>query len=88
MQRTAGYSFYLLGAEPEERGLGAGLLIISLPLFGACLLPLFVQPRPWLWTYDLVIICMGLTSACLLPACIPLLISWMKPETKSYFGKT
>jgi hypothetical protein len=33
-----------------------------------------------------VIICLGMTSACFLPVCIPLLIFWIKPETKLYFG--
>jgi hypothetical protein len=63
------------------------LFIMCLPLFGACLLPLVLRPQPWLWTYDLVIICLGMTSACFLPACIPLLIFWLKPETKHYFGR-
>lgn len=67
---------------------GAFLLGLGLVLFVAVLLPLILQPRPWLWTYDLVVICLGMTSACFLPACIPLLIFWLKPEVKSYFGKS
>lgn len=51
-------------------------------------LPLVLGPWPWLWTYDLVIICLGMTSTCILPASIPLLIFWLKPETKRYFGKS
>jgi hypothetical protein len=73
--------------EPPEGAL-AILLFFSIAMFGACLLPLVVQPRPWLWTYDLIVICAGMTSLCFLPASIPLLIFWMKPEIKSYFGKT
>src|SRR5262245_59333738 len=79
------FSLYLVLAGPadltasEERGVFVVLFIMSLPLFGACLLPLVLRPRPWLWTYDLVIICLGMTSACFLPACIPLLIFWLKP---------
>jgi uncharacterized membrane protein len=68
--------------------MGALFLLMGLGLFAACLLPLLVSPRPWLWTYDLVIICLGMTSACFLPACIPLLIFWLKPETKRYFGRS
>jgi hypothetical protein len=66
--------------------LGAGCLLIGLALFGACLLPLILRPRPWLWTYNLVVICVGMTSACFLPFCIPLLIFWLKPEVKAHFG--
>jgi hypothetical protein len=51
------------------------------------LLPFFLRPRPWVWIYDLVIICIGMTSACMLPACIPLLLFWLKPEAKAYFGR-
>jgi hypothetical protein len=29
-----------------------------------------------------------MTSACFLPACIPLLIYWIKPDVKAYFGRT
>jgi hypothetical protein len=28
-----------------------------------------------------------MTSACFLPFCIPLLIFWLKPEAKHYFGR-
>jgi cell division protein FtsW (lipid II flippase) len=41
--------------------------------------------RRWVWIYHLVMICIGLTSACCLPVTIPLLIFWIKPETKAWF---
>ncbi|MHC5004784.1 MAG: hypothetical protein ACYTJ0_16860 [Planctomycetota bacterium] len=46
----------------------------------------FLPPRRWVWIGDLVLICLGMTSCCTLPACIPLLIFWIKPETKAHFG--
>ena len=58
--------------------------VLSFALF---VLPLFVAPRPWVWTYGLVLICFGLTSICCLPVCIPLLSSWTKWEVKRYYGK-
>jgi len=85
---AGGFELFLIFDDPAERTLGIVLLFVAVSLFSACLLPLILQPRPWLWTYDLVIICLGMTSACFLPAAIPLLIAWMKPETKSYFRKT
>jgi hypothetical protein len=92
---TAAFSLFFFLADPTDMDMsplaahitGALLLGVSLPLFGACLLPIVLRPRAWLWTYDLVIICLGMTSACFLPACIPLLIFWLKPEVKQYFGK-
>jgi hypothetical protein len=38
------------------------------------------------WVYDLVLICMGMTSAGCIPACVPLPIFRIKPETKRCFG--
>ena len=47
----------------------------------------FLPRRPWVWIYDLVLICLGLTSVCCLPATIPLLVYWLKPEAKWWFGR-
>ena len=92
---TAAFSLYFFLSDPTDlemsataaRVTGALLLIVGIALFVACLLPLVLKPQPWLWTYDLVIICLGMTSACVLLASIPLLIFWLKPEVKRYFGK-
>lgn len=69
-------------------------LVIGVLLAGLCIvlavisaLPILLPARPWTWVYGVVLIAMGMTSACLLPACIPLLIVWIRPEVKRYFGK-
>lgn len=66
---------------------GGFLLALSAALLAAFALPFLLRPRPWLWIYGIVLIGIGLTSACTLPACVPLLIFWFKPETKAYFGR-
>lgn len=38
------------------------------------------------WIVGFITIGMGFTSPCCVPACVPLLIFWLKPETKQYFG--
>jgi len=48
----------------------------------------FLRPAPWLWVYHLVLICLGMTSMCCVPFCVPLLIFWIKPETKAYYGRS
>ena len=78
--------------EPETPrwvfiAMGAFLFGIGVSLFVACFLPLILKPRPWLWIFDLVLICLGMTSACFLPFCIPLLIFWLRPGVKHYFGR-
>ncbi len=74
-------------SQPLSYLMGLLFLVMGLVLMLACMLPLLLRPRPWLWTYNLVIICLGMTSACFLPFCIPLLIFWLKPEAKNHFGK-
>jgi hypothetical protein len=48
-------------------------------------LPFVLPRRPWVWVYDMVVICIGLTSCCIMPAALPLLIYWIKPEVKAWF---
>lgn len=86
-------TFFMIPAEDMDMPpylsllMGILFLLIGLLLLAASMLPLLLRPRPWLWTYNLVIICLGMTSACFLPFCVPLLISWLKPEVKNHFGK-
>jgi hypothetical protein len=74
-------------AALDARITGFIMLVMGGVLFIAGILPLILQPRPWLWVYDLIVICIGLTSCCFWPICIPLIIFWIKPETKQYFGR-
>ena len=66
---------------------GAILSVIGLPFAIACTLPFVLPRKPWVWVYDIVIIVIGMTSCCCIPACVPLLIFWLKPETKIWFGR-
>jgi len=36
------------------------------------------------WVYGIVLICISFTSCCCLPATVPLLIFWLKPECKNW----
>ncbi len=75
-----------LGKDPVEATvMGCLFLVLGVFFFVVSLLPFFLRPRPWVWVYDLVIIVLGLTSACFIPLCVPLLIFWIKPETKAWF---
>ena len=62
------------------------LLLVGLA-FAIAFALVFVFPRKhWAWIYGLVLICIGMSSCCILPAAIPLLIFWLKPEVKSWFN--
>ncbi|HEV2292341.1 MAG TPA: hypothetical protein VGR35_00705 [Tepidisphaeraceae bacterium] len=66
---------------------GVVLIVMGVALAGLFGVAPFLPRRPWVWIYDLVLICLGLTSVCCLPATIPLLILWIKPEAKAWFGR-
>lgn len=66
---------------------GVMFLVMGLVLFILFLMPFFLPRRPWVWVFDFVLICIGMTSACFLLACVPLLLFWLKPEAKAWFGK-
>lgn len=67
--------------------MGTLLTAISVPLMIACAAAPFLPRKPWAWVYHVVLICLGLTSACCLPVCIPLLLAFLKPEVKGWFGR-
>jgi hypothetical protein len=61
--------------------------IISAPLLIAIFLAApFLPPRPWAWVCQLVLIAVGMSVCCCLPLTTPLLIYWIKPDTRAYFG--
>jgi drug/metabolite transporter (DMT)-like permease len=94
-------SFFVLGIvflafEPtgrdmsaeEARVMGVVFIVMGLALTVPFAIGPFLPRKPGAWVFGLVLICLGLTSVCCLPATIPLLIHWIKPETKNYFGRT
>ena len=48
---------------------------------------LFLPRKPYNWIVGIVMMAFGMTSCCFWPFLIPLLIYWVKPETKAYFGR-
>lgn len=42
---------------------------------------------PGYWVFQMVMICFGLTSPCTLAAAVPLLLFWLRPETKAWYGR-
>jgi hypothetical protein len=87
---------FFIAVAPTDRNMSAqeAQLMGGIMLFMGILLAIpfamgaFLPQKPWAWVFGLVLICIGLTSVCCMPATIPLLIHWIKPETKLYFGRT
>jgi hypothetical protein len=67
---------------------GVMCLLMGLGLMVPFVVAFFLSQRPWVWIYHLVLICLGMTSACCLPVTIPLLIFWIKPETRAWYGRS
>ena len=87
-----GIVFLVIEPPPDEdpvevKIMGAVFLVMGLVFcvpYGAT--P-FLPRKSWVWVVGIVLICLGLTSACCLPVCIPLLIYWLKPEMKAFYGR-
>tara|TARA_B100001964_G_C14128233_1_gene551592 strand:- start:657 stop:947 length:291 start_codon:yes stop_codon:yes gene_type:complete len=67
---------------------GIFLVLMGPPLALAFGLGIFFKNKPWHWIYGLALICLSMTSCCCLPVSIPLMLHWVKPETKAFFDKS
>ena len=72
----------------EQLITGAIYLAVGVVLLIVFALGLLLPRKPYHWIYGIVLIALGLTSCCLWPATIPLLIFWIKSETQAYLGRT
>src|SRR5262245_61459184 len=80
-----------LASDPKDLDMAAAeaemLGAIFIAAGGVLAVPFAVAPflprAGWAWVYGIVMISIGMTSACCWPATIPLLIFWIKPETKA-----
>lgn len=64
----------------------AGLMLVMGVVFGAGYLsPWFLKRSKANWIVHIVLIAWSCMSCCTWPFSIPLLIFWLKPETRAYF---
>ncbi len=63
------------------------LCALSLVLAALFVAAFLVPKKPWAYWYHAGLMALGLTSACCMLACGPLLYYWVfRPEAKAYFG--
>jgi drug/metabolite transporter (DMT)-like permease len=73
------------GSPVESYIMGALLVLVGI-LFAAFYLAAFLLPRSKAaWIVGIVAIALGLSSPCCLPAAIPLLIVWIRDDTRTWF---
>jgi len=65
---------------------GASYIVAAPILVAAFLAAPFLPPRPWAWVGQLVLIAVGMSICCCLPLATPLLLYWIKGETRAYYG--
>ena len=61
--------------------------VVGAVFFALHAAPVFLPAKPYNWIVGIVVIGFGMTSCCLWPATIPLLIFWVKPEIRAVLGR-
>lgn len=76
------------GIDPIELKIrGFVMVAIGIILFTAFVVALLLPNTSGAWIFHIILIAVGLSSCCLWPATIPLMIAWLKPETQRWFGR-
>lgn len=73
----------LLSVGPVLAAVFIGMGLLMTTLFA---LTFFLPRTPWAWVYHLALIGLGLADCCLFLPCLFLMIFWLKPENRTYFG--
>jgi hypothetical protein len=75
---------------PEEPAMppiiGGIYIVLGMVLAAAFALGLLAPRRKWGWIYNLVLICLTMTSCGCLPMAIPLLIFWIRADCRHWYG--
>jgi hypothetical protein len=75
------------GARATEAQIQGGIMsVVGLPLMILSFLAVFAPRKKWGWGVNIAVMGLGCTSCACLPFAIPLLIAWLKPEVKAWYG--
>lgn len=74
-------------SSAENTIAGSVYLVIGLVFAVVFAVALFLPRRSYNWIVGIVMMAIGMTSCCFVPAVLPLLIFWVRPETRAYFGR-
>lgn len=92
---VAALGFFLYASAPssseytaeEVQIMGVIYAALGVALFLVFAVAFFLPRRPYNWIVGIIMMAIGMSSCCFLPFLIPLLIFWVKPETKAHFGR-
>jgi hypothetical protein len=65
---------------------GAIMAIVGVPLMVVSFIAALAPRKKWGWVMNVVLMGLGCSSCMCMPAAIPLLIFWLKPEVKAWYG--
>ncbi len=74
------------GEELIRQALGGVYLVLGLSLAGVCAWAALAGRRKYAWYLHLVLMILGCTSCACLPFGVPLIVYWLRPETKAWYG--
>jgi len=75
------------GDKAAEAMIQGVVMVVLCPiLMGLSIVAAAAPRKRWGWIINVVLIGLGCTSCLCMPASIPLVIFWLKPETKRWFG--
>lgn len=84
----------MLIASPSMRGeeqleaiiYGIALMATCIPLAIASVASMFLPQRKWAWVMHVIMAAMGTSSCCFAPVAIFIIIKYLEPDVKRYFG--
>jgi hypothetical protein len=81
-------NYTLPGHQKDMPPASQGIMyaILGFTMMIPFIVALFLPRKPWVWIYGIVTMVLGVFGCCCFPASIALLIFWLKPEVKEYYG--
>jgi hypothetical protein len=77
----------LHGREADDLTMEGIILAVLGPVFlGFCVVVAAAPRKKWGWIVNVVLMGLSGTSCLCMPMVIPLLVFWLKPETKRWYG--
>jgi hypothetical protein len=76
------------GTAPSTSDIFGGVFLaaVGVVLLIPCFLSLLGGRRPWVHQLGTMLIALSMITMCCLPLSIPMLMVWLKPETKRWYG--
>jgi hypothetical protein len=65
---------------------GVLYMVVAVPLCALFAVGVPSSRARWRWAFGFVLLAIGTMSCCCLPVVIPIMVMWLKPDVKEWFG--